>query len=324
MSPQVLAHSRYRWLRQALVHAGQNLWRNRFLSIATVAVIALMVFVFNVILALNFAARSALTTVGEKLDISVEVLDTAEPYTIQTFIASLRKHPGIKEVVFVSKEEGLKRLGGKYPNILSFLSAHQLKNPLPHVVRIVPESVSEHAAVLKYLENPEFATVADQQKLKSSEEQKNRSEKILNITSFIRGASVWLILIFMAVALILLFNSINITIFSHQKEIAIMKLVGAKYHLIRTIFIAEGLIFALSSLFISFFVSRLVLTYLARNLVELIHDESVLVGLNAIFLHFDDDLWWTFGWQVMATAAAGALASGLAIELYLRRDRTRF
>jgi cell division protein FtsX len=99
-----------------------------------------------------------------------------------------------------------------------------------------------------------------------------------------------------------------------------MKLVGAKYHFIRSGFIVEGVLFGLIGLGISIGLSQLLLGYLARNLVGLLSNESILAGVNAILLHFDERFWLTLTWQLGATLIASGLSSYLAIELYLRKE----
>jgi cell division protein FtsX len=99
-----------------------------------------------------------------------------------------------------------------------------------------------------------------------------------------------------------------------------MKLVGAKYHFIRGGFVLEGIGFAVTALFISLLFSRLILAYLASNLVVVISNETLMAGLNTVLLHFEDNFWVTFGWQLLAVIVAGLLSSYLAIELYLRKQ----
>lgn len=307
------------WLKRALKNAWQSATRSKLLSIATILIIALMLFVFNLVLALSYASDSVIQTVGEKLDISVEIQPGIEDYSIQTFTNTLREHPAVKEVVYISRDEALSKFGAKYPNVISFLDHHNLQNPLPNTVRIVAHDVADNNALITYLENPQFSSIINQEKLKRNVEQKDRNEKILSITRSIKRISLWLILIFAGVGLMIIFNSINISIHTREKEINIMKLVGAKYHFIRGGFILEGVGFAAGALLISLLFSRVIVAYLASNLASVITNETLMAGLNAILLHFEDNFLQTLGWQLLVTIVAGLISSYLAIELYLRK-----
>ena len=310
------------WIKRVLRNAWHKLMRNKLLSLATSLIISLMLFVFNLVLALSYATDSVITNVGEKLDISVEINQGVENYTVQTFTETLRKNPDVKEVVYISKEEALGRFGSKYPNVISFLDYHRLENPLPDVVRIVSNDLANNNSIIAYLEQPEFERIVNQQKLKLNLEQKSRNEKILNITTFIKKAGIWLNIIFALVAILIIFNSININIHTHKNEIRIMSLVGAKQSFIRAGFIFEGIFIAVIALLISVGFSKLILGHLATNLVGIISNENLLAGMNAILLHFQDRFWFTLGWQLLAAIGAGIFSSYLAIELYLRKKST--
>jgi len=310
------------WLRRGSFSAWQNLMRNKVLSSATIFVIALMFFVFNLVLAISVATESVIDRVGEKVDISIEIQPEVENYTIQTFTDNLRKREGVKEVIFVDKENALKSFGSKYPHVISFLDHNKLDNPLPDIVRIVSTDVSNNNKIIDYLEGSEFSRIVNQEKLKANTEQKTRNDKILDITHFIKKGGVWLNIIFAFVAILIIFNSININIHAHQSEIHIMKLVGAKYSFIRSGFVFEGIYYAVFALIISSLLSRFILSYLAKKLLGIISNESMLSGLNAILLQFEDKFFYTFSFQLFIAVFVGIISSYLAIELYLRKKQS--
>lgn len=310
------------FLKRASLGAWQNFLRNKLLNGATILIIALMLFVFNLVLALSFASDSIIETVGEKLDISIEMKAGVENYSIQSFIQTLERNPLVKETVFISQEEALGKFGSKYPNVISFLEYNKLSNPLPNVVRVVSQGVDSNNELINFLERPQFAELINQEKLITNLDQKERNAKILSITRSIQRVSFWLILIFALVGLMIIFNSININVHTQKDEVNIMKLVGAKYNFIRSGYMIEGVILAVSALFISLLFARLILAYLARNLAGVITNETLISGLNAILVHFQDRFWLTFGWQLLLTIAAGLVSSYLAIELYLRKEHS--
>lgn len=307
------------WFERVIKNGWHNLMRNKFLTIATTLIIALMFFVFNLILALSFASDSVISSIGKKVDIRVEILPQVENYTAQNLVNRLRELPDVSEVVFISKTDALRNFGIKYPNVISFLDHNNLQNPLPNVIRIVGRDVSANNRIIHFLESPQFSRIIHQEKLKNDTEQKSRNEKILNITQFIKGVGLWLNIVFAIVAILIIFNSININIHTHRHEINIMRLVGAKTNFIRGGYLFEGLMYATFALFLSMIFSRLTLLYLSKNLIGVISNESLLVGLDSILLHFDDLFWLTFSWQLFGVILVGLFSSFLAIQLYLRK-----
>ena len=308
------------FLRRVLKNGWHSLLRNKLLSLATIFIIALMLFVFNVVLALSLASDSIIKNVGEKLDVSVEIQEGVEDYELQTFIQTLESNPKVKEVFLVNKDEALDRLDAKYPDFTVFLNRYNLDNPLPTTLRIVATDLADNNQIIAALETPQFSQIINQGELMSNLEQKERNEKILSVTQSIKRLSFWLILIFAIVAVMIIFNGININIHNHEKEVQIMKLVGAKYSFIRGGFVVEGIIFAISALLLSFLFSQLTLAYLESNLILVINNENLLAGFNAVFVHFKDRLLLTLAWQFLAALSVGLLSSYLAIELYLRKE----
>lgn len=302
-----------------LKNGWNDLMRNKLLTLATTLIIALMFFVFNLILALSFASDSVILSVGRKVDIRVEILPRVEDYTIQNFVNELKEAPDINEVLYISRDEALRSFGQKYPNVISFLDNNNLSNPLPNVIRIVGEDVSANQRILHYLESPQFSRIINQEKLQTDTEQKTRNEKILNITLFIKRIGLWLNIVFAIVTILIIFNSINLNIHTHRHEIQIMRLVGAKKGFIRGGYLFQGMMYAVMALILSMILSRLTLLYLSQNLIGVITNESLLVGLDAILLHFDDHFWLTFTWQLFGVILVGLFSSFLAIELYLRK-----
>jgi len=300
-------------------NAFSHLRRNVLLSLATILIIALMMFVFNVILALNTAAHSVIEQVGEKLDISVEILPEVENYSIQAFIENLKQQPEIKEVVFISKEEALKRFGTKYPNIIGFIESHQLQNPLPNTVRIVSRNIADNNTIISKLESAQWSALINQQKLQENLVQKSRNEKILSISRFVQTTGIGLNLIFALIAMLIMLNSINLNIHHQRHEVRVMKLVGAKISFIRGTFMAEGMMIALLAALLSIGFSKAILGTLAQNLIQILSSEQLLAGMNAILLQFNDRFFLTAFLQILAALAFGALSSFLAIELYLRK-----
>jgi len=306
--------------RRAIKNGFQNLLRNKLLSAATILIVTLIFFVFNLVLALSFASDSVIRQVGEKIDLSAEIQPEVEDYTLQTFLTTLRGRPEIKEVIYISREEALQRFGAKYPNVIAFLENNHLENPLPNAIRIVSADVADNNAILAMLEQPQFSRLINQEKLLKNQEQKGRNERVLEITLFLRSVGWALNALFALVALLILWNSINLTLHAHQKEIAVMQLVGARHSLIRMGFLFEGVFLSVVSLVLSVGLSRLVLGYLTRHLLGVIENESLLVGLNAILLHFEDGLFLTLVWQVVGAGVVGLLASALATQLYLKKQ----
>ena len=60
-----------RMIKKGILLGLHNIWRNKFLSLATIFVIGTIIFIFNVILAVNFIAKEAIQDLSEKIDVVI-------------------------------------------------------------------------------------------------------------------------------------------------------------------------------------------------------------------------------------------------------------
>ncbi len=310
MSPTLFRVLRHGWL---------NVWRSKWLSAATLAIVTLIFFVFNVVLAARLATDSVIAKVGEKVDLAADFLPDVEPYAAEAFAEALRRRPEVKEVIVITREEALQRFGAKYPSIVAYLEQNQLPNPLPSSVRIVTQRLSFQGAVAAFLTAPENSRLLDQEKLRANEDQQSRNEKVLDISRFIGAAGLSLNLLFALVATLILGSSIGLNIYSRRQELEVMELVGATRSFIRGSFLFQGALMSLAALLLSFFLARFTLKTLAGKLLSVISDEGLLSGLNAVLLHYDDRMLLTLLWQVVFALALGLLAALFSVHVYFRR-----
>ena len=117
-----------------------NFWRNKFLSMATIIVMAIIIFIFNVILAIQFIGNQALQSLSERVDIVIYLQDDIEYYDATKLTEALKNIDGVKNVKYTSKEEALEIVGKTHPKTAEFLTKFNLKNPLPPSISITTRS----------------------------------------------------------------------------------------------------------------------------------------------------------------------------------------
>ena len=91
---------------------------------------------------------------------------------------------------------------------------------------------------------------------------KEIAERIFRVTSVIRNVSLVFIVLLGGVSVLLISNTIRLSIYARRREVEIMKLVGATNWFIRWPFIIEGLFVGLSGAVVA-----LVLVFLGTNFV---------------------------------------------------------
>ena len=281
-----------------------NFWRNKFLSMATIGVIAVILFIFNVILAVHFIGNQALQALSERVDIVIYLRDDIQLYDAQNLTQSLQNIDGVKPVKFTTKEEALDIVARTHPKTAEFLKKFNLTNPLPPSISIITQRPEDYKTVETFLQQGQYKSFmqnyvaegsgSDSQILSSV------AQNLLNISRFIRQVIFWLVLVFVLGGTLVIVNGIQLTIYTRRQEITIMRLVGATPVFIRMPFIFEGILYGALAVLTSF----LFLFILGKTIH--IDDNTMWSYYNSLELNkvFIAEMIITIGLGIMSSYAA--------------------
>ncbi len=216
-----------------LKEAFGSLKRNYFMTIAALVTVFLSIVVLGGVLVFVYTTDALLAEVESKVEITVYLVtdpdpDPAEVEAMQSEIMSWSE---VKSSTFVSKEDALERLKEDFkdnPEILDGLTG----NPLPASFEIAlndPQTVETVAA--RFGEDPIVDEVSYGKEI---------ADKIFSFTSQARNFLLIFIALLGVVAILLISNTIRLSIFARKREVEIMKLVGATNWFIRWPFLIEG------------------------------------------------------------------------------------
>lgn len=213
-----------------LLESLKSLKRNGWMTVASATAVAISLTLLGIFLSLIMNATKLAEDIENNVDISVLVDIGTNQEDIDKLKKELEDLPNVKSVEFSSKDEELKKLEESMGSVWSMFEGDS--NPLydnfivkaknPQTIK----KVAKQAAKLKNVHRADYGGLV--------------SDKILKITKGMRtwGLGAAVLLVFVAVFLIS--NTIRITIMSRQREIQIMRLVGAKNGYIRWPFFLEG------------------------------------------------------------------------------------
>ena len=215
-----------------LTEAFRSLWRNYFMTIAAVVTVFLSMFLLGVVMVFVYNINAVLEDVEQKVEITIYLKDAATAEEIEALRQEIVELPEVKEVQFIDKDEALKRLKEdlkEHEELLKDLPA----NPLPASFEVSlkdPELAGGVAAKF------EGRTIVDEVRYG-----KEIAERIFKVTSVIRNISAVFVVLLGGVSILLISNTIRLSIYARRREVEIMKLVGATNWFIRWPFIIEGL-----------------------------------------------------------------------------------
>ncbi len=236
----------------------KNFWRNKFLSFATIVVMAIIIVIFNIILAIQFIGNQALQSLSERVDIVIYLQDDTSFYDASQLTDALKKVSGVKAVKYTSKEEALDIVSKTHPKTAEFLKKFDLKNPLPPSISITTESPEDHLKVQELLSQDRYQKLmANYVPGAASGENtilSSVAKNLESISKFVRQIIFWVVFVFILGGTLIIVNAIQLTIYNRRQEIHIMRLVGATPNFIRLPFIFEGLLYAIFAVLLSFII----------------------------------------------------------------------
>jgi cell division transport system permease protein len=224
------------FLREAL----RSMRRNAIPSFAAMASVVVTVLVLGVFIPVVQATTGAANEVRGRVLVDVYLTRGATDADVERVRRRLTESTAhVKNVEYVSKEEAYKQERKRNPEAYSLLGS----NPLPDTFRVTPDNPDNVGRLRDTLAPVTAAggrTVVDP----AIDEVKNRKDetaKILTATRVIKLTMALLAVLLVIASVLLISNTIRLSLFSRRREVEVMKLVGATDWFIRWPFMLEGI-----------------------------------------------------------------------------------
>lgn len=211
-----------------------QIFRNRGMSLASIFSIVAMLFILGIFFSIMVNLNLFTEVVKQDYDqVEVYLEDQVADEQCRNIIENIKSHEGVESVSYRSKEEALqimKERWGKSGYLLNSLG----ENPLPASLLISVKSIDQASAVSEYAGTLEG--VEDIQYYRDT------VEKLTSVTDFLQIGALVVMAFLIVVSVVVVSNTIKLTVFARAREIRIMKYVGATNWFIRGPFMAEGII----------------------------------------------------------------------------------
>lgn len=286
------------------------MWRNGWLTLASITVLLFSLFIISMLFTVTMTANKVLKDVEEKVNVSVYLKSDVSEDKMGEIKSDLQGLSEVKSVEYVSKEAALeefKRNNANEPTIIKSLEEIG-ENPLLSYLVVKGKSPDKYESINEYLK-----TASYKDDISRINYEKNREiiNKFNGIISQVRKIGIILGSIFAFVAVLITFNTVRITIYTHRQEIEIMRLVGASNFFIRLPFIFEGLLYGIFASLVSMLCLFLVLHF-GGNYVA---GSTFSQGLISFYFENWLEL---LGIQLILGSLLGIAGSIIAMRKYLK------
>lgn len=207
------------------------------MTIASVSTVMILIFIFGLTLLFFMNFERLRSTLASEIEIHAYLKPDLSAERGQDVAHRVKSVAHVASVVFVSKEEALKRLTEDLKQDIELSGI--MTNPLPPYLLVKVDDPESIPAVAEEIEKlPEVG-----------KDQVNYLQKIIPqfilLFRIVERVLLGLVIFSLLCALLIIHNTIRLGVFSRKNEIEIMKLVGASHGFISWPFVLEGAFYGL-------------------------------------------------------------------------------
>lgn len=288
-----------------------NFYRNGWLTFATVSILTLSLFIVSLSFLLGMTTHLILKEMRDRVSVSVSFNPDVKEERILEIQNELSKYKKeIASVDYVSREKALSSFiaeSGNDPVIAQAIEEIG-ENPLLASLVIKAVTPEDYPLIVEQIQSSTFQN--DISRINYAKNQKI-FERLDRINKTIEKAGIILGSIFIFIAVLITFNTIRITIYSHRQEFEIMRLVGASNIYVRMPFVFEGVLYGL----VAALVTIVFLSGMAYYIAPLTNGALALGNFMDLYIHY---FWFVLGGLVLLGVALGVISSAIAVRRYLK------
>ena len=295
--------SSFKYLARQGLH---NMINNRLMSFASVGVLTVCLIITGVAGLFTANMNSLMLYLRSQNEVVVYLDENLDEAGLASVDSALRSISGLKEVTYVSKDEALDLMRDSMGDKADLFDVFEgEENPFLANYKVVLQDVGQMDEIVPQLES--ISGVVD------VNVPTGLSDLVVNIHKAVTVISVGLVVVLGFVSIVVISNTIRLTVFARRKEINIMKYVGATNGFIRLPFFVEGIAVGLIAGLIS---SAIVLGGYQLLIIYSV-DSPAFWGsiLNSVLLGMDQ-VWWKV---LVAFLAFGSLIGSVGTATSIRK-----
>ncbi len=232
-----------------------SFWRNGFVSLASVLVTVVTLFVIGSLIFASATLSSTLVQIQNKVDINVYFTTTAGEDDILALKKTLEALPEVAHIDYISRDQALASFKEKHQtDQLTLQALEELgDNPLGAVLNIKAKDPSQYEGIATFLAgknalSSDGNTIVDKVNYLQNKVAIDRLSRIIQAGQKL-GFTLTIILVIISV--LITFNTVRLAIYTAREEISVMRLVGASNKYIRGPFVVTGIFYGLISALIT-------------------------------------------------------------------------
>lgn len=214
------------------------------MSLASIGILVSCMLLIGSAILLSINLNGMVSYVENQNEMVAFLEDSADDVTVSAVEAALNSNDNVDSFAFVSREEALERYSEIVPDSLLENLEQDKEEVFPLSFRITLKDLS--------LIDETTAQIESIPGIMRVNAPTNVAETVTGIKRAVYICGSGIVIILLAVTLIIIANTIKVTVFNRRKEINIMKFVGATDRFIRMPFVVEGILLGVISACIAY------------------------------------------------------------------------
>jgi cell division transport system permease protein len=210
--------------------------RNAAPSFAALATVLVTMLVLGVFIPIVQATNGAANSVRNRVLVDVFMNTSATPADDARVEKAIAALPHVKSVQFVTKAQAYAQQSKLDPGAFQLLGS----NPLPDTFHVYPDNPGNVLLVRNELTPASSGGGSIDPMIQSVSNKKNDTKKILEVTNLVTITAAVLTVLLVLASVLLIANTIRLSLYARRREVEVMKLVGATDWFIRWPFVIEG------------------------------------------------------------------------------------
>jgi cell division transport system permease protein len=283
-------------------------------SLAAIVTVAVTVLLLGVLIPVLQTTNGKTNEVRDQVGLRIFLTDASTQPDIDALQAKLQAIPHVNQVEFVSKDQALQILSDRLKQenrediVAQLPGAH---NPLPPSFNVTPDDLSNLSGVRAAITppGPTGQPTPISPIINDISDSRDDANKISGATTAIRWVLAVVSGLLLTASLLLVGNTIRLSIYARRREVEVMRLVGATNWFIRWPFMVEGLVCGLlgAAIAIGFLLlgKTVIVDPLANNFNLINSGDTIGFANLALVL-------------LCVAMAVSAMGSGLTLRRFLR------
>ncbi len=205
-------------------------------SFAALATVLVTMLVLGVFIPIVQATNGAANSVAGRVMVDVYMKTNATAADDARVRSELLGVPHVESVQFVSKAAAFAQQSAQDPQAYTLLGS----NPLPDTFHVIPDRPANVLAINRALTPPGGGSIDSM--IGSVSNKQADTQKILEVTNLVTITAAVLTVLLVLASVLLIANTIRLSLYARRREVEVMKLVGATDWFIRWPFVIEGII----------------------------------------------------------------------------------